>query len=76
MSAPDTTITDSDRVLWMHHRISYLEHKSREGVECGTAPVGQYWPQGEYQEDNADPDMVGLPVIAYIDAQIMKERTS
>ena len=61
------------RVKWMAERITYLEHKNREGVICAKAPVGQYWPQGEHEEDNADADMVGLTLIEYVDAQITKE---
>lgn len=62
------------RVKWMADRITYLEHKNREGVLCVKAPVGQYWPQGEHEEDNADADMIGLTLIEYVDAQIRSEK--
>lgn len=61
------------RVKWMADHITYLEHKNSEGALCAQAPVGQYWPQGEHQEGNADADMIGLTLIEYIDAQIAKE---
>lgn len=61
------------RVKWMADRISYVEHKAADGTPCVKIKVGGYWPQGEHEEDNADPNMIGLTLIEYVDAQIEKE---
>lgn len=58
------------RVKWMADRISYVEHSAADGTPCVKIKVGGYWPQGEHEEDNADPDMIGLKLIEYVDAQI------
>lgn len=68
-------ITDKDRMDWLCARVTYVEHKDKNGVLCSRAPVGGYWPQGEHKEDNADPDMIGLDLEDYIDAQIKKEKS-
>jgi len=67
--------TDKDRLDWLVTRVTYLEHKDKNGVLCAKAPIGGYWPQGEYEESNADPDMVDLSLVAYIDAQIRKDKS-
>lgn len=72
---PPTPITNEQRVAWMVERITYLEHKNRDGAHCAQVKVGQYWPQCE-DESPADPDMIGLPLIDYIDAQITQEAKS
>lgn len=61
------------RVEWMADRISYVEHSAADGTPCVKIKVGGYWPQGEHEEDNADPDMIGLTLIEYVDAQIARE---
>lgn len=65
-----TQITDADRVKWLRERISYVEHSDANGTSCMKTPVGGYWPQGEHQEEHADPDMIGLTFLEYVDAQI------
>jgi Zn finger protein HypA/HybF involved in hydrogenase expression len=66
-------ITDKQRIEWLAARVAYLEHANAEGVSCVKAPVGQYWPQNE-EEAPADPDMVDLTLIEYVDAQITSEK--
>lgn len=72
-AAARPVIIDADRVKWMAERIDYLEHRNRDGVKCAQVKTGQYWPQCE-DESPADPDMVDLTLIEYIDAQIRLDR--
>jgi hypothetical protein len=74
-AAEKPSITDADRVKWMADRITYLEHRNKDGVLCAQVKTGQYWPQRE-DEDPADHDMIGLSLIDYIDAQIALEAKS
>lgn len=75
VSALSRHITDEQRVKWMAARIDYIEHRNHNGIKCVQAKTGQYWPQCE-DEAPADPNMIGLSLIAYIDAQIMMELKS
>lgn len=61
-----------ERIEWMRNRITYLEHRNCDGALCAQVKTGQYWPQCE-GEAPADPDMIGLTLIEYIDAQIALE---
>lgn len=75
-AAAAPVINNADRVKWMAERIDYIEHRNRDGIKCAQVKTGQYWPQCEDEDATADPDMVDLTLIEYIDAQIAKEAKS
>ena len=63
-------ITDAQRLAWLLQRVTYLEHKSKDGTLPRDAKVGGWWPVERLDHSEHYPDLEDLDLTSYIDAMI------
>ena len=60
-------MTAEQKLQWIRDNVTYMEHKVA-GVLPAKVKLGAYWPQEEH-ESHSVPDLVGLDLDDYIEAQ-------
>jgi hypothetical protein len=65
--------TNAERLEWLAARVTYLEHKDAQGLDCQRQEVGGWWPHTDNDVSGHHADCLGLSLIQYVDRMIDKE---